>query len=59
MTEPLYHIILILFVTETEEGNGFLVKPVKAGKSRLKPLKAGGLDFTNKSRLFANTGLSL
>ena len=27
------------------------LKPVKAGKSRLKPLKAGGLDFTNKNRL--------
>ena len=36
---------------------GYWLKPVKAGKNRLKPVKAGGLEFTNKSRLFANTEL--
>ena len=41
MTEPLHQIIMILFGIITEGGNGLLVK-------------AGGLDFTNKSRLFAN-----
>ena len=51
MTEPLHHIIMILFGIITERGNGLLVK---ASKGRLKPVKAGGLDFTNKSRLFAN-----
>ena len=51
MTEPLHYILLILFGIITEGGNGFLVK---ASKSRLKPVKAGGPDFTNKSRLFAN-----
>ena len=51
MTEPLHHIIMILFDIITVGGNGWLVK---ASKSRLKPVKAGGLDFMNKSRLFAN-----
>ena len=51
MTEPLHHIIMILFDLITVGGNGWLVK---ASKSRLKPGKAGGLDFTNKSRFFAN-----
>ena len=43
MTEPLHHIIMILLGIITG-GNGFLVQ-------------AGGLDFTNKSRLFANPGM--
>ena len=51
MTEPLHHIIMILFGIITEAGDGL---PVKASKSRLKPVKAAGLDFTIKSRLFAN-----
>ena len=51
MTEPLHHKIIILFGIITERGNGLLVK---ASKSRLKPVKAGGLDNTNKRRLFAN-----
>ena len=51
MTEPLHHIIMILFSIITEGGNGLLAK---ASKSRLKPVKDDGLDFTNKSRLFAN-----
>ena len=55
MTEPLHHIIMILFGIITEAGNGLLVK---ASKSRLKPVKAAGLDFTIKSRLFANPDLS-
>ena len=49
--EPLHHVIMILFGIITEGGNRLLVK---ASKSRLKPVKAGGLDFTNESRLFAN-----
>ena len=51
MTEPLHHIIMILFGIITEEGNGLLVK---ASKRRLKLVKAGDLDFTNESRLFVN-----
>ena len=51
MTEPLQHIIMILFGIITEGGNGLLVK---ASKSRLQLVKAGSLDFTNKSRFFAN-----
>ena len=51
MTKPLHHIIMILFCIITEGGNVLLVK---ASKSRLKPVKAGGLDFPNKSRLFTN-----
>ena len=54
MTEPLHHIIMILFGIILEQSNGLLLK---ASKSRLKPVKAGGLDNTNKSRLFANPGL--
>ena len=51
MTEPLHHIIMILFGIIIEQSNGLLLK---ASKSRLKPVKDGGLDNTNKSRLFAN-----
>ena len=51
MTEPLHHIIVIPFGIIKEGGNRLLVK---ASKYRLKPVKAGGLDFANKSRLFAN-----
>ena len=47
MTESLHHIIIIIFGIIPEGGNGLLVK---ASKSRLKPVKAGGLDFTNKNR---------
>ena len=54
MTETLHHIIMILFGIITERGNGLLVKASKTGNSQLKPVKAGGLDNTNKSRLFAN-----
>ena len=56
MTEPLHHIIIILFGIITEEGKRRRLKPVKASKSRLKPVKVAGLDFTIKSRLFANPG---
>ena len=55
MTEPLHHIIMILFGIITEGDNGLLVK---TGKSQLKTVNAGGLDFTNKSRLFANPELT-
>ena len=42
---------MIPFGIIKEGGNRLLVK---ASKCRLKPVKAGGLDFANKSRLFAN-----
>ena len=45
---------MILFGIIIEQSNGLLLK---ASKSRLKQVKAGGLDNTNKSRLFANPGL--
>ena len=58
MTVLLHHIIMILFgiIGLTEGGNGLLVRASKVSKSRLKTVKAGGLGFTNKSRLFANPG---
>ena len=54
MTEPLQHIILILFDIISEGGNVLLVKTVKAVKSRR-------LNFTNKNkmRLLANTDSKL
>ena len=55
MTEPLHHIIMILFGIIIEQSNGLLLK---ASNSQLKPVKAGGLDNTNKSRLFANPDIS-
>ena len=51
MTEPLHRIKMILFGIITDSGNGLLFK---ASKSRLKLEKAASLDFTIKSRLFAN-----
>ena len=54
MTEPLHHIIMILFGIITEGGNGLLVK---ASKSRLKPaawtlrIKAGFLPTLSPSHI--------
>ena len=49
MTEPLHHIIIILFGIITEGGNRLLVKD---SKDLLKKVKAVALDLMNNSRLF-------